>query len=232
MITQAEQPEDRDEAQEATVAAYLQRHPDFFEHHPEILSALRIPHPTGAGAISLIERQVRTLRQELDTERQRLGQLIARAREYESLSTRLHALVLKLIAINDPEQLCTRLREVLLQEFRADAVTLRLFPRDPETAATDPLGAAFEDFLARKHALCGPLDGDKAEVLFGEAATRVRTAALVPIRTGARSGVLAIGSADPERFRPELGTDLLDRLGEIIAHKLNALTTVERCDQE
>ncbi|GAB0148138.1 MULTISPECIES: DUF484 family protein [Marichromatium] len=230
MITQAEQPETRDEALEATVAAYLQRHPDFFEHHPEILITLRIPHPTG-DAVSLIERQVRALRQELDTERQRLGQLIARAREYESLSTRLHALVLRLIAINDPDRLCEETRETLLQEFRADAVTLKLFPLDPETAAPDPLTAAFKDFLARKHALCGPLDADKAEVLFGEAAASVRTAALVPIRTAERSGVLAIGSSDPERFRPELGTDLLDRLGEIIAHKLSAVT-IERCGRD
>lgn len=227
---QAEQPCANDSELDATVAAYLQQHPAFFEHHPELLMALQIPHPTG-GAISLIEQQVRMLRQELETERNRLTHLIARAREYEALSTRLHALILQLVAVNDPTLLCDLIKEALIREFRADAVTLKLFPIDPLTASArddDALTTAFRDFLKREHALCGPLDTEKAQMLFGAAGETVRTAALVPIHAERRSGVLAIGSTDPERFNPDLGTDLLDRLGEIISHKLRAIP-IETC---
>jgi uncharacterized protein YigA (DUF484 family) len=102
-------------------------------------------------------------------------------------------------------------------------VTLKLFPMAAEADPKDPPVAAFLDFLDRKHALCGPLDGQRSEALFGEHAAKVRSAALIPIRTESRSGVLAVGSADPKRFTPDMGTEHLDRLGEVVGRKLAAL---------
>lgn len=220
---QAEQSAPEHSDLETTVADYLRRHPNFFEQHPDVLATLQIPHPTG-GAVSLIEYQVRLLRKQLDTERHRLTHLISRAREYEALSARVHDLVLKLISVQDPEHLRSLLREALVREFNADAVTLKLFAMTvPEEGETDPLTAAFHGFLDRKHALCGPLDPEKGRVLFGENGIRVQAAALVPIRADHQSGVLAIGSTNPKRFHPDMATDLLDRLGEIISHKLRVV---------
>lgn len=209
---------------EQTVATYLCAHPDFFERHSEILANLKVPHAP-EGSVSLIERQVKVLRKNLDTERGRLAQLIARAREYETLSARLHALVLDLIAAADLDRVRAVLTDALTREFKAEAVTLKLFPVAPLAAETeqDPLTAAFREFLTREHALCGPLDEQKNEILFGDLGSEVRCAALVPIRGGDCSGVLAIGAADPERFKPDMRTDMLDRLGEIVGHKLRML---------
>ncbi len=99
---------------------------------------------------------------------------------------------------------------------------------DADAGDEDALIGAFRDFLEREHALCGPLDSQKAQMLFGTVGETVRTAALVPIHADRRAGVLAIGSTDPERFDPDLGTDLLDRLGEVISHKLRAVP-IETC---
>lgn len=222
---------------EATVADFLRGHPDFFECHPDVLSQLLIPHTTAGSASSLIEHQVKVLRAQLETERNRLAQLIARAREYESFSARLHALVLALIAAEDLEQVRAVLHEALMSEFSAQAVTLKLFPLDPavDDADRDPLMATFKDFLGRKHALCGPLDEAKGSALFGAPAAsqcdpvsdggagQVHCAALVPIHAGWRSGVLAIGATDPNRFKPDMGTDFLDRLGEVVSHRVRML---------
>jgi uncharacterized protein len=209
---------------EQTVVAYLRGHPDFFEHNPELLVSLTVPHAAG-GATSLIEHQVKVLRRHLETERSRLAQLITRAREYETLAARLHALVLQLVAAPDLDQVCAALHEALMREFSAQAVTLKLFALDPASATTDrdPLAAAFKDFLGREHALCGPLDEDKNAILFGDLETQVQCAALVPIRGSGCCGVLAIGATDPERFQPDMRTDLLDRLGEVVSHKLRVL---------
>ena len=217
------------EGLDATVAAYLRTHPDYFMNNPEILTYLRVPHTAAGAAVSLIEHQVRVLRTQLDTERGRLSQLIVRAREYESFSARLHALVLALIAAPDLECVSAALQEGLMREFSAQAVTLKIFPLDPaaDNAERAPLLVAFRDFLERKHALCGPLDEAKNGALFGDLADprgdQVRCAALVPIRANGRSGVLAIGAADPDRFKPDMRTDLLDRLGEIVSQKLQML---------
>lgn len=221
--------EPRDAEMEARVAEYLQSHTDFFERHPDTLAALHLHHDT-EGAISLIEHQVRVLRRELGAERQRLTHLIARARDYDAQLSRMHALVLQLIVIEDPAHLCDLLKDALAREFRADAVALRLFrvPDDIQDE-NDTLTAAFGDFLDREHALCGALDERRAELLFGAEGKELRTAALVPIRTDQRSGVLAIGSRDPERFAPDLGTEVLDRLGEIISHKLRVVA-LDQCN--
>jgi len=209
---------------EQTVAAYLRSNPDFFARNPEVLAGLSVPHATGE-ATSLIEHQVKVLRRQLETERTRLVQLINRAREYESLASRLHALMLQLISAGDLEHVRAVLREALMQEFSAQAVTLRLFAldaADPVNQA-DPLAAAFREFLGRNHAVCGPLDADKSGILFAGDGAAVHCAALVPIRADGCCGVLAIGATDPDRFKPDMRTDLLDQLGEIVSHKLRVL---------
>ncbi|EXJ13462.1 DUF484 family protein [Imhoffiella purpurea] len=227
---QAEQPVSEDRNLEALVSDYLLSNPSFFERRKDVLAAIQVPHLV-EGATSLIECQVRILRRQLETDRNRLAHLISRAREYETLSIRLHALVLQLIAAKDPNHLCDILQDAMLREFHAEAVSIRLFPiaRDPsgETRG-DPLTESFKDFLDRKHALCGPLDAEKSSLLFGAEAGGIQAAALIPIRTEGQSGVLAIGSSDPERFHPDMGTDFLDRLGEIVSHKLRALPVGDR----
>jgi uncharacterized protein YigA (DUF484 family) len=212
------------------VAAYLLRNPTFFLRYPQVLATLEIAHETG-GAVSLIEQQVRVLRRQLETERQRLTHLISRAREYEALSERLHHLVVKLIAAQDAEQVCTLLKTALLTEFSAEAMTLKLFATETASPAhSDPLTLAFRGFLDRHHALCGPLDQEKAQMLFGPAGAEIRSAALVPVRADGHAGVLAIGSRDAERFGPDMGTELLDRLGEIVGQKLRIIH-IGSCDE-
>jgi uncharacterized protein len=214
---------------DAAVTTFLMDDPGFFERHQDLVASLRIPHPSGP-AISLVEHQVSILRGQLDDERRRLAHIIARARDYEALSDRLHALTLSLIVAPDQTRIEAVLHEALCRELNAQCVTLKLFPvpaRDlpgaEDGATADPLVAAFRDFADRRHCLCGPLDGEKAKLLFADLGVRVQSAALIPIRAGDRSGILAIGSGDGARFRPDMATDVLDRLGEVVGHRLQTL---------
>jgi uncharacterized protein YigA (DUF484 family) len=213
---------------DAAVTTFLMEDPGFFERHQDLVASLRIPHPSGS-AISLVEHQVSILRGQLDDERRRLAHIIARARDYEALSSRLHTLTLALIVAPDQGRIEAVLHEALCRELDAQCVTLKLFPvptpgPDAEGGGpVDPLVAAFRDFIDRRHCLCGPLDAGKARLLFGDFGARVQSAALIPIRSGERTGVLAIGSGDEARFRPDMATDALDRLGEVVGHRLQAL---------
>ena len=202
------------------VADFLISNPDFFQRQTDLVARLRVPH--GAGAVSLIEHQVSVLRRQLETERQRLAHLIARARDYETLSGRLHGLILQLIAAPDRERVEAALCDSLRREFSAEEVTLKLFPVEA-AAEPDAVLSAFQDFLDREHSLCGPLDPERSGALFGDKSEKVASAALIPIRGEALSGVLAVGSADPQRFRADMGTELLDRLGEVVSQKLRVL---------
>ena len=50
---------------EREVADFLRRHPDFFERHLALLTELVVPHSGRTGAVSLLERQVTVLRDQL-----------------------------------------------------------------------------------------------------------------------------------------------------------------------
>jgi uncharacterized protein len=193
-----QQAERADDDTERAVAAYLLRQPDFLVRHPEVLAKLYVPHGAG-GAVSLIEHQVAVLREQLAHERGRLNHLMARAHEYEQLSTRLHELTVALITVPDLERACAALEAALREQFNAEAVAIKLFPVDPAQRAEDPLAQAFDDAAA------------------------IRSAALVPVCATDQAGVLAIGSRDPKRFTPDMGTELLDRLGAIVGAKLTDL---------
>lgn len=211
-----------DSASEALIVTYLRDHPDFFERHPELLARIRVPHASGS-AVSLIEHQVGVLRGQLDTERNRLSHLISRAREFEQNSARLHGLVLQLIAAQSLADIRDALNVALRKEFNAAAVTLKLFTISTESAAEDSQARAFLDFVERDTSLCGPVDQDKNQFLFGDQSQRIRSAALIPIRADDTTGVLAIGSGDNSRFSPDMGTEMLDRLGEIVSCRLAVL---------
>lgn len=205
------------------VASYLISHPNFFDHHPEVLAALQVPHLI-SGAASLIEQQVRVLRKQLETEHHRVSHVIALAREYDAMVTRLHSVTLKLIALDTLEELCNLARDFLLREFNADAVVLKLFPLVTAVdQPPDPTATAFQAFVTRKHAQCGSLDGEQSKLLFGETNITLRSAAFIPIHTNTQFGILAIASNDLDRFHTDMATDLLDRLGEIFSYKLKTL---------
>jgi len=211
---------------DAAVAAYLLDHPSFFERHPNLVASLRIPHPTGP-AISLVEHQVSILRGQLEDERRRLAHILSRARDYEGLSARLHTLTLSLIMAQDQRRVEEVLHDAMCRDLNAQCVALKLFelppPGNPPEPSADPLLDAFHDFLDRRHCLCGALDAEKSRLLFGEFGASVQSAALIPIRAGDRSGVLAIGSSDATRFGPSMATDILDRMGEIVGHRLQSI---------
>lgn len=117
-------------AEEARVTAYLEAEPDFFLRHPDLTARLRLPHGP-AGTLSLVEHQMGLLRAQVEGERRLLAQLIARARDNETLAERLHHLTIQLILAADRPALKAVLREGLCREFDTEAVSL-LFPGEVE----------------------------------------------------------------------------------------------------
>lgn len=208
-------------AGDATVAAYLEADPAFFLRHPALTARLRLPHGP-EGTLSLVEHQMGLLRAQVEGERRLLAQLIARARDYEALADRLHGLMLQLITAPDRASLEALLNDALRREFEAEAVAL-VFDAAVDQAGIGPAianeGAAGIPVSTR----CGPLGPDHAALLFADAGVGIRSAALIPIRAPTQAGLLAIGSTDPERFGPDMGTDHLDRLGELVSACLGAL---------
>jgi uncharacterized protein YigA (DUF484 family) len=112
----------------------------------------------------------------------------------------------------------------LTEDFHTDLVRLVLFRgASADLPAADwlilaPGGAiqlpAFAEFIKRNEPLCGRLQEEKLDALFGAHAPEVRSTVLMPIDG---VGMLAIGSHDANRFHPGMGTVFLKLIGEAIA---------------
>src|SRR2546430_1189094 len=69
---------------------------------------------------------------------------------------------------------------------------------------------------------CGPAAASPFIPWFREAAEHVRSLALVPLGESVVFGLLALGSAAPQRVFPEMGTLYLRRIGELCAAGVSA----------
>jgi len=107
---------------EETVAGYLTSHPEFFEAHAELLTKLKVPHPTGT-AVSLIERQVEVLRQQHRQLERKLVDLVEVARANDALIERIHRLGLALLEGATLAERLYALQEELRERFGADEVS-------------------------------------------------------------------------------------------------------------
>ena len=207
------------------IARYLRTHPQFFDQHPELLEAISVPHPHGGRAIPLAERQTVALREKNKTLEGKLGELLRFGEENDAISEKVHRLGVALVAARDFPALVSSLYFHLREDFAVPHVALRIWgksvPADFEEA--QPV-----DEAQRLHAgamaapQCGPAAGNAFVPWFREAAEHVRSVALVPLGQTAVFGLLALGSEDPKRFFPEMGTLYLRRIGELCAAGVTA----------
>jgi len=77
--------------------------------------------------------------------------------------------------------------------------------------------APFAEFFKNDEPLCGRLQQDKLDVLFGARVHEVQSCALLPLGT---RGIVAIGSRDPNRFYPGMGTLFLRLMGDTLVAAL------------
>ena len=210
------------EKQERTIVNFLSTNPDFFDRHPELLSKLELSHDNGE-AVSLIERQVKNLRQEIDHYKQRLDELVAIAHDNEKLNERMHDLTLTLIDSIDFDECLNTLQDKLHEDFDADAVELHLFSHNEVDGLSNLDLDGYREFLDAGVPSCGVLDIQQLEYLFGPQAEDIKSTALIPIRSEGVLGLLAIGSSSSNRFCSDMGTDYLQRLGEIISRTLEVV---------
>ena len=207
--------------EEQTVAEYLIDHPDFFEKHATFFSQIKIPHMLPSGTTSLIERQVEILRQQNQRLERRLAELIEAGRANDRLLERLHRVGLYFLGL-DPTREMTLALEKLAPILEVDAVMGALWAKTPRRFETfrvleERPRALLPDHWGTAQPYCGRMGDALGEYLFGARHADLRSIALVALGfENAEVGFIALGLADPDHFRPGLGTQYLNRLGEIV----------------
>ncbi len=206
------------------VARFLDNHPDFFEHNPDLIAGLKLTTTLGGRTVSLHERQVEVLRDKTRQLELTLATVSRNANSNDVILSNVHQWVLRLLS-DDSDDLATSLLEAMRQSFGVPSATLRLWDVKPEHqqawfAVDDEEARAF----ANRHLApqCGAA-ADRPGILWLDDASSMQSAALVPLRRAGSEhsfGLLVLGSPDPQRFSDELATDILGRIGEIASARL------------
>jgi hypothetical protein len=155
----------------------------------------------------------------------KLGELIQFGEENDAISEKVHRLATALVGASDFAALAHALYFHLREDFAVPHVALRVWGKSVP-ADFDEAGAV--DQAQRSHAAamgapqCGPAAGNVFVPWFGEVAEHVRSVALIPLGQTGVFGLLALGSEDPQRFFPEMGTLYLRRIGELCAAGVTA----------
>jgi uncharacterized protein YigA (DUF484 family) len=212
------------------VAQFLSQHPDFFDHHPEVLANVAIPHPQDGHAVSLVERQSMILRERIKSLELRLAEMLRHGEENDAIADRVVTWARALLAQNDPAQLPRTLLDELMRQFSVPFGALRLWDVAPAYAGHEWAQPAGDDIVRLASSMQAPFCGsnvgfEAAGWMVADPAT-IRSLAMMPLRVGGDTrafGLLALGSPDPERFQITMGTAFLSRIGELASAALARL---------
>jgi uncharacterized protein len=218
---------------EERIERYLTLNPDFFERHQPLLARMRLPHMRTGSTVSLVERQVEVLRDQKTDADRRLAEFIAVARANDHLAERIHRFTRRMLraptAASSLSELEASLREdfdafhsvLLLTSPVASLANVECEPFLRKLAGEDANMRTFEALLATGKPRCGQVRDTQRDFLFGPEAASIGSVALVPLGDAGSLGLLALGSAERERFHPGMSTEFLKRMGELITDALS-----------
>ena len=214
---------------ENDIAEYLANTPGFFERHAEMLATIQITSPHGQRAVSLQERQMEMLRERIKGLEKKIVEMIRNGQDNVAIAERLHRWTRALMITPDAAELPEVLLRELKQQFLIPQAGIRVWGvAEPFAALPFALGASDDArILATSLGIpyCGVNAGFEAVRWLDDPAS-VASMAMVPLRRGASDdafGLLVVGSPDPTRYSADMGTDFLQRVGEIASAGLTRL---------
>ncbi len=214
------------------VARFLRSNPTFFAEHDELLSELHIPHQRG-DSVSLVERQLKLLRDRNIEMRHRLSQLMDVARDNDRLFDKTRRLILDLLDANSLEEVVMAVEDSLRQEFQVPFVSLILFSDNATPVGrwvnSSEAHQAIGGLLGGGKTVSGNLREHELDFLFGaEQRKEVGSSAVATLEYQGLHGVLAIGSRDPQHYKSSVGTLFLSYIAEVLGRVVPRFTQTLR----
>lgn len=228
-MSEVDQPQAPEPSAES-VADFLRERPDFFVEHEELLTSLRLPHQRG-DTVSLVERQMKLLRERNVEMRHRLSQLMDVARDNDRLFDKTRRLILALMDAGSLEEVVIAVEDSLRQDFQVPFVSLILFHEVPTPVGRSVTSAQAQEaiggLLTEGKSVAGTLRDHELDFVFGqEQREQIGSTALVTLEAG--QGVLVIASRDPQHYKSSVGTLFLSYIGEVLSRVLPRHTSALR----
>jgi uncharacterized protein len=213
---------------ETDIANYLANTPGFFERHAELLGSVQLTSPHGQRAVSLQERQMEMLRDKIRGLEGKIIEMIRYGQDNVSISDRLHRWTRALMLTPLPGDLPDVLVRELMHQFMIPQAGIRVWDAAAAFAAqafAQPVGDDVKVFAGSLNVpYCGVNSGFEAAQWLADPAS-AKSMALIPLRANAQDtsafGMLVLASPDPTRYTAEMGTEFLQRIGEVASAALS-----------
>ncbi|MFW5330953.1 DUF484 family protein [Hydrogenophaga sp. ZJX-1] len=217
---------------EDDIANYLANTPDFFERHADVLGTVQLTSPHGKRAVSLQERQAEMLREKIKGLELKAAEMIRHGQENTTIADKLQRWTRELLLTRLANDLPAVAARGIADQFLVPQVAIKVWGVAPEFAAEPYAQGASEDVMAFASSLtlpyCGANPGLEAAQWLGDPAAAA-SLALIPLRAGIAPqafGLLVLASSDAQRFSADMGTDFLERIGELTSAALSRLRPV------
>ncbi|SIO23669.1 DUF484 family protein [Salinivibrio sp. ES.052] len=201
---------------EEAVAAYLKENPDFFVRQRDLLTQLTVPHGE-QGAVSLVEIQLKRLRERVTELEEDITQLMSLGAKNDALFRAFSDAHQALLRAVDPLAVHQALRT--LSEQLQLKVSVCVFSQidGMTTIQRQVVEQLKSHHFAGRRCYLGRLRRVDAEVVMAQP-PELGSFALVPIKgEGKEWGLLSFASADGGHFQPEMDTLFLEQLASHLA---------------
>lgn len=212
------------------VLAYLREHPDFLQQHPVALENQLLDHECG-GATSLVERQVKQLRQRIQDYAGKLSELLQAARRNDVQFEKTKRLVTELSGCSSLHDTTAALEHAFIKEFHAHAVRLVLLQdndeQHPSLVIAKPDTEQFEllSIMAEKPwAYCRQVQGAPLADLFAGTEESMQSCAILPVHRDEQAiAIIVVASSAADHYTEELDTLFLNHVAAVSSRVLGRI---------
>jgi uncharacterized protein YigA (DUF484 family) len=226
---------------EDDIANYLANTPDFFARHAQLLGAVQLTSPHGNRAVSLQERQAEMLREKIKALEHRVMDMVRHGNDNMITADRLQRWAGNLLQVRSGRALPITIATEIRSQFMVPQVAIRVWDVASRYGVEAFAQGVTEDAKTFASSLsqpyCGVNSGFEAVNWLDDTAMAL-SLALIPLRDGIAGtpgggaalhslapafGMLVLASPDPQRFQSGMGTDFLERIGELASAALSRL---------
>ena len=200
------------------VEIFLLDNPDFFVSREAILSELDFKHNSG-NASSLLERQIKRLREEQNTLIDLLTSFVDEAKVNEDLFIKSKNLTLSILEATNDEEITQKIEKEFIKNFGVDECSLRFF----DNSEISKLEEQTELSLHKGSIHCGSFSSEKLSVLFEN--TSVKSAVLAVLVHGKKIGLLQLGSHDRAKYLGDEDTTFIEYVRDVLEKRLSSLAS-------
>ena len=197
------------------VELYLLENTDFFLKRESLVGELSFKHDS-EGATSLLEMQIRKLRDEQSRLIEMLSGFVSTGKENEELFFKSKDLTLSLISAQDFTDVKKVVEEFFLNNFKVDSCILEILSDDQLQILEDETSMDMN-----KNAIhMGPLSKEKIAAFFKT--DLIKSAVICVMKFENNFGLLKIGSNDATKYLGDGDTTFIEYIRDIIVKVLES----------